>query len=440
MKARSCALRANSAQFSILPIRAVRPEVGPCLALRACMSTINQQPFQKFSNTPIPRTPRISQAVDTIEKLTLLSDDSKYDLSCSCGTDEATRRKKQKDGTWLYPVQLAAGGTGVLFKTLLSNACSSDCRYCPLRHDGASRRCSLSPDEAAAAFMEFNRRQWLLGAFFSSGIVGSPDRTMEMLTDTAAILRKRHKYRGYIHLKIIPGASDAAVRRAMQLSSAVSLNIEVPGEQYFNELSKYKRFAEDIVRPIKLMAEMTKRDAEFSRVKCSTQFIVGAASEPDSAIVRYMGGIYERLRFQRIYFSAYQPQNPGESDGENFQLSAAAGESPAEKRAMREHRLYQTDYLLRSYKFSAGEIAFGANGNLSLAEDPKKCWADAHPEFYPIRVNTAAREELLRVPGIGPVQASRIIAARKTGKLRDWSDIGMRGKNAAKPLGYATFG
>ncbi|MCL1909897.1 MAG: radical SAM protein [Kiritimatiellaeota bacterium] len=403
--------------------------------------------------------------MNTIDKLALLSDDSKYDLACSCGTNELDRRKKQPDGSWLYPVQLAAGGTGILFKTLMSNACSSDCKYCPLRHDGNARRCSLTPDETAEAFMAHNRKKWLLGTFLSSGITGSPDRAMQQLTDTAAILRHKHNYRGYIHLKIIPGASDSAIRYAMSLSSAVSLNIEVPGAKYFSELSQYKRFDEDIIRPIKLISELAKRGAEYSRVKCSTQFVVGAASEPDTDIVRYMGGIYDRLKFQRIYFSAYQPPTaPHEEpaapfqidDGEfhldggeittnkssNFQLSTLNSQlaSPALARAMREHRLYQTDFLLRRYKFKPDEIMFGQNGNLSLESDPKRVWADAHPDYYPIHVNSADRDSLLRIPGIGPIQAERILEHRKNTRLREWLDIGFKGKNAAKAASYATFG
>ena len=396
--------------------------------------------------------------MDTFDKLALLSDDSKYDLACSCPANANDHRKKQKDGSWLYPVQLASGGTGILFKTLMSNACSSDCKYCPLRHGGNARRCSLTPDETAEAFMAHNRKKWLLGTFLSSGITGTPDRAMQQLTDTAAILRHKHNYRGYIHLKILPGASDAAVRYAMSLSSAVSLNIEVPGAKYFSELSQYKRFDEDIIRPVKLISELSRRGADYSRVKCSTQFVVGAASEPDSDIVRYMGGIYDRLKFDRIYFSAYQQPKTAEEEpagvrisNDDFTLSSESDNifqpsafslqpSPQHARAMREHRLYQTDFLLRRYKFKPGEIMFNPGGNLSLEADPKRVWADAHPEFYPIHVNRADRGELLRIPGIGPVQAERILKTRANSRLREFADIGFKGRNAAKAAAYATFG
>ena len=368
--------------------------------------------------------------LDVRQKLAMLSDDSKYDLSCSCGTDESTRRKRQLDGTWLYPVPLAAGGYGIMLKTLLSNACSSDCRYCPLRHNGTANRCSLTPDEVAKVFMDYLSKQWLLGIFLSSGIVGTADHTMELLTGTAEILRRKYQYHGYIHLKIIPGASQASIIRAMQLSNAISLNIEVPGASYFSQLSQYKRFDADIVEPMKFMAEQTQKGSEFARIKCSTQFIVGAASEPDRDIVRYMGAIYGHLKFKRIYFSAYQPPV-----SEAFKLDDGA----ASARLTREHRLYQTDFLLRRYKFNADEVAFGTDGNLDLSVDPKQHWADLHPEFYPVRVNQADQATLLRIPGIGPTQAKRILEKRREAKLRSWLDIGLKGRSALKPYRYAVF-
>lgn len=369
--------------------------------------------------------------LDVREKLAILADDSKYDLSCSCGTNRPEEhRRRGLDGTWLYPVQLASGGTGIMLKTLLSNACSSDCAYCPLRHNGQSNRCSLTPDEIARVFMDYLSRQWLLGIFLSSGIVGSADHTMELLTDTATILRRKYAYQGYIHLKIIPGASQAAIRRALQLANAVSLNIEVPGARYFKQLSSYKQFESDIVAPLKYMAENTAKGAEFAKRKCTTQFIVGAATESDQEIVRYTGAIYDRLKFKRVYFSAYQ--TPEDSI---FQLN----DGTKDARLTREHRLYQTDFLLRKYHFKSDEMIFNADGNLDLSVDPKQRWADSHPEFYPVKVNTAPPRELLRIPGIGPVQAKRIVSARKIHRLTSWLDIGLKGQQILKPLKYAVF-
>ncbi len=373
--------------------------------------------------------------LDTIQKLDILSEDSQYDLACSCGSPGDNRRTRTGEGRWLYPVPLARGGRGIMLKTLLSNICSSDCRYCPLRHDGSSvRRCTLSPDETARVFMDLLSRRWLLGIFLSSGIVGSPDHTMQLLTDTAAILRRKYRYKGYIHLKIIPGASDAAVRRALQLSTAVSLNIETPGEKHFARLSDYKNYRRDIIAPLRLMAAETRKGARHAGVKCTTQFIVGASDETDREIVRCMDGIYNRLNFERVYFSAYQtglgkPGLPGERD-----FSLEPGD-----RLTREHRLYQVDFLMRSYRFGASEMVYDKNGNLDLSRDPKEAWAVSHPEFFPVRINRDDREALLRVPALGPVSVERILCARRNFRIRALEDIGIRGRPARKAFPYLDF-
>src|SRR4030042_4125589 len=220
--------------------------------------------------------------MDTIEKLKVLSEDSQYDLACACGTSKDDRRKRGLDGKWLYPVALPQGGYSVLLKTLLSNACANDCKYCPLRSGSNVRRCTLSPDEVARIFMEYYRRRKVFGLFLSSGVIGNPDNTMERINTVARLLRGRHEYRGYIHLKIIPGASDAAIEEAISLSTAVSLNIETPGRRHFELLSGKKDYERDIIRPIKLMGKLTAKGARFSKVKCTTQFIVGASEETDS--------------------------------------------------------------------------------------------------------------------------------------------------------------
>ncbi len=367
---------------------------------------------------------------DAFEKLAKLAEDSRYDLACACGSSAKDRRRRSLEGGWLYPVPLAAGGYGIMLKSLLSNACSSDCRYCPLRHDGMADRCSLTPDEMAAIFMDYLRQRWLLGIFLSSGIVRNADYTMQLLTDTAAILRTRYRYRGYIHLKVIPGASEAAMRRALSLANAVSLNVEVPGAKYFSQLSQYKDFDRDIVRPLKFLSEQTAPGSDHAKIQCTTQFIVGAADESDREIVNYTNAVYRKLRFQRVYFSAYQPPAPAE-----FRLDDGSGDA----RLTREHRLYQADFLLRSYHFNAAELEFEENGNFDLTRDPKQRWADRHPEFFPVRVNRADREELLRIPGIGPTYAERILRCRRERLLRSWLDINLRGRPAALASRYAVF-
>ncbi|TAL28642.1 MAG: radical SAM protein [Nitrospirae bacterium] len=369
--------------------------------------------------------------MDTIEKLKILSEDSQYDLACACGSNKDDRRRRGLEGKWLYPVTLPNGGYSILLKTLLSNACKNDCGYCPLRSGTDVRRCTLQPDEVANIFMEYQRRREVFGLFLSSGVIGNPDNTMDRINAVARILRYRHEFKGYIHLKIIPGASKAAIEDSFSLASAVSLNIETPGKERFNPLSGKKDYMNDIIQPMKFMSKLREQGGRFKKVKCTTQFIVGASDETDSEIIEYMSGIYDRLKFNRVYFSAYQkglghPAIPGEK----------MGLSKPESIFMREHRLYQADYLMRIYGFGKGDIILNNTGNLSLEKDPKQLWAESHPEFYPVRINKADRETLLRVPGIGPETVSRILKTRREHKISRLEHLGIKGRRLEKIKGY----
>jgi len=232
---------------------------------------------------------------------------------------------------------------------------------------------------------------------------------MDRLITVARLLRVREKFRGYIHLKIIPGASDAAIEEAVSLSSAVSLNIETAGEEHFKTLSSVKDYKASIIRPLQLISRITGRGARYAGVKCTTQFVVGASDEKDSEIVRYTGGLYGRLHLARVYFSAYQ-RGLGDS-GLPGECSSAAPRDVL----TREHRLYQADWLLREYGFRADEIPFDGDGNLSLDVDPKEHWARLHPERFPVSLRKASRAELLRVPGIGDTSVCRIMEVRTAG-------------------------
>ncbi|MCD4823232.1 MAG: radical SAM protein [Phycisphaerae bacterium] len=372
--------------------------------------------------------------MDTQRKLELLADASRYDLSCACGTKDGDHRRRGPDGMWLYPVSLPSGGVSIMLKTLLSNSCINDCRYCPLRNDQDVRRCSLTPEEIATVFMDYVRQRKVVGLFLSSGVSRSPDYTMDRMTGVAWILRRRYRYRGYIHLKVIPGASDAAIETALSLASAVSLNVEAPKPSAFAALSKTKDYDRHIVQPIKLISRLTSRGNQFAGVKQTTQFIVGAADESDSDIVRATFGLYRRLGLSRVYFSAYQrglgdPSLPGE---QNRTLEP-------EQMFTREHRLYQADFLLRQYKWDIQDILFDADGKLPLGVDPKQRWAELHPEFFPVRVLSAGRDELLRVPGLGPTTAKRILQSRRQGGIRSLADVGMRGKRLANAKKYTVM-
>ena len=371
--------------------------------------------------------------MDTRQKLASLADESRYDLSCACGGRNDDHRRRGSDGVWVYPASVPRGGSSVMLKTLQSSACINDCRYCPLRRDRDTRRATLAPEELAEAFMAYVRRRELFGLFLTSGVVRSPDHTMDRMLATAESLRVRHGYRGFVHLKVIPGASDAAIERAMQLASTVSLNVEVPKRSSFEKLSNSKDYERDIVRPVKLISRLRARGGRYGRVKQMTQFIVGASDETDRDIVQATFGLYRRLGLSRVYFSAYQrglgdASIPGERSGG----AEADG-------LTREHRLYQADFLIRKYRWPLEDILFEPDGGLSLHADPKRRWAEAHPEFFPVRLRSADRQSLLRVPGVGPVTADRILRTRAEGILRGLRDVGLRGKRLVQASPYVVL-
>ena len=374
--------------------------------------------------------------MDTQQKLKLLADGSRYDLSCACGTQKDEHRRRGRDGLWLYPTSLPNGGTSIMLKTLLSSACANDCRYCPLRSDRDLARCTLAPEEVARVFMDYVRAEGVFGLFLTSGVLRSPDYTMDRMLAAVRILRRRYEYRGYVHLKIIPGASEAAIEEALGLASCVSLNVEAPTRRAMAALSTRKDYIRDIVRPMRLISRLTARGGPYAGVKQTTQFIVGASDETDTEIVRATYGLYKRLRLNRVYFSAYQrglgdPALPGErrTPGRAQDLLA------------REHRLYQVDWLIRKYGFRDDEIPFEPDGSLSLAADPKEIWARQHPERFPLDIHRADRCELLRVPGLGPVTVRRILELRRRGgRIRSIDGLGKPNRRLRTAARYLYFG
>ena len=319
-----------------------------------------------------------------------------------------------------------------LFRTLLSNVCFNDCAYCPLRSEADPPRASLSPEEVARLFMALFRRGEVEGLFLSSAAFGPADTVMERLIACARILREEEGFSGYLHLKVIPGASPEAIAEAARLANALSLNIEAPEEKHLSLLSRRKRFREDIVAGLKRIAEVKEALRRRGRaLSQTTQFIVGAAGEDDASLIRTTEALYRKLGLNRVYFSAYQP-------------GLGRPDLPGEKLALRknlltrEHRLYQVDFLLRQYGFRAAEIPL-EGGFLPLDKDPKEAWARAHPEFFPVNVNKASYLELLRVPGIGPTTAKRILAARREGKIRALEPFITQPKRLAKAMTYVVF-
>lgn len=368
--------------------------------------------------------------MDTQEKLDILSRDAQYDLSCACGTNNpAEQRKRSGDGSaWLYPVTTASGGAGIMLKTLMGNRCTNDCRYCPLREEQDFRPAALGAAEVAAFFYDLQLRRPLIGIFLSSAVLGTPDKTMQLLVDAARILRVRYRYRGFIHLKVIPGCSMGAIDEALTYASALSLNIEVPSAAHFSKLTSGQDYEQDIMAPLHYLSKRTAAGMPHTTVGVSSQFIVGASDEDDQEILGSVDELYRSLGVGRVYFSAYQrglgdPSIPGERvpiiEPDLF------GRETSSSHLVREHRLYQADWLLRVYGFGVEELPFGLDGRLSLEKDPKALWAEANAHRFPLSVNRASRHELLRVPGIGPTWAGRIISRRGAGRITALCDIGL---------------
>ncbi|MFO7958076.1 MAG: radical SAM protein [Candidatus Brocadiia bacterium] len=374
--------------------------------------------------------------MDADRKLAQLADAARFDVSCACGTSSsADHRRRGPDGTWVYPVSVPNGGTSVMLKTLLSNACVNECRYCPCRSTRDVRRCTLSPEQVVDAFLSYVRRGEVHGLFLSSGVTGDPDATMDRIVAVGRILRQKHRYDGYLHLKAIPGASDGAIEALLSVADTVSLNVEAPTRAAFSRLTSTKDYERDVVRTVRLISRLTARGNRYENVAQMTQFVVGAADETDRQLVAATHGLYRRLGLRRVYFSAYQR---GEGDAEL--PGEHAGPEGAHRLLTREHRLYQADFLLRKYGFSGDEIPFEQDGNLLLGTDPKREWARRHPEFFPVDVKRAARWQLLRVPGLGPVTVSRILGLRREGhRIRSLRQVGRPGKRLREAADYLEF-
>lgn len=337
-------------------------------------------------------------------KANLLGQAAQYDLCAACGNKAS--RVRDDVGRWIYPAALPDGRRVNLFKVLLTNACERDCGYCANHVMRDVRRAGYTPDELAATFGELVRRGAATGLFLSSAICESPQRTMERMIATVEIVRRRYLFDGYVHLKILPGAERAEVERATELAQRVSVNLEAPNAERLARLSAKKDFEGDLLGRMRWAQEYMRAHGTAPAGQ-TTQFVVGAAGETDHELLLTTSRLYRELGLARAYFSAFQPV-PG-TPLENLPPTPA----------IREHRLYQSDFLLRFYGFGFDELVFDGEGNLPWAADPKLAWALSHPEWFPIEVNRADREALLRVPGIGPRSAGRIVGERRHRALRE---------------------
>lgn len=357
--------------------------------------------------------------MDLMRKLEILSDAAKYDAACtSSGVDRAGARGSLGSAVacGICHSFSADGRCISLLKVLLSNACRYDCAYCVNRKSNDRPRASFEPRELAELTIAFYRRNYIEGLFLSSGVLRSPDYTCELMIECLRILREEYRFAGYIHAKAIPGADDKLIARLGQLADRMSVNIELPSQASLQRLAPEKS-KEAILRPMARIQgaiaeskhELTlyKSAPRFAPAGQSTQMIVGATPESDLQILRLAEGLYRKYGLKRVFYSAYVPA-----------VADPALPPPDFKPPLlREHRLYQADWLLRFYGFEAREILDEARPNFDPLLDPKCNWALGHPEIFPVEINRAPHETLLRVPGIGAKSAWRILQARRVGPL-----------------------
>jgi predicted DNA-binding helix-hairpin-helix protein len=321
----------------------------------------------------------------------------------------------KKSSLGIYPA-VAQGKTIPLLKTMLTTACERDCYYCPFRAGRTYRRTTIKPEEMAKTVSDMHRAGMVQGLFLSSGIIKGGMRTQDKLLETADLLRNKHQFKGYLHLKIMPGAEQAQVERAMQLADRLSVNLEAPNEKRLLALAPKKEFFEELLRPLQWIEHIRRTQAGQGGwngrwPSTVTQFVVGGAGESDLELLQTAAYLYRELRLGRTYFSAFSPI-----------VDTPLENHPAEN-PWRQHRLYQASFLFRDYGFDLEEMPFDQTGNLPLDEDPKLAWARAELLENPIEVNRASRDELLRVPGVGPKGAQTIVQERRQGTLRDLQDL-----------------
>ena len=378
---------------------------------------------------------RIAENMSVFDKLNILSDAAKYDVACtSSGVD------RQNDGTGMGNCyksgichSFSADGRCIsLLKILFTNECIYDCKYCINRSSNDVPRTSFTPDEVCTLTMEFYRRNYIEGLFLSSGILISPNYTMELLYATLYKLRNECNFQGYIHVKAIPGASQELIQRVGFLADRMSVNLELPTAESLRMLAPHKN-RKNILTPMRLVQNKMQENKQeiiayhkaprFVPAGQSTQMIIGATPETDYQILNVAESLYKKFELRRVFYSAFVHVN------EDSALPVRTDDGPP---LLREHRLYQADWLLRYYGFEAKELLSEENPNFNVLLDPKCNWALKHLEMFPVEINRAEYATLLRVPGIGYKSASRIVKARRIAVLgfEDLKKIGVVLKRA----------
>ena len=360
--------------------------------------------------------------MDVKRKLEILADAAKYDASCA---SSGTEKRDSRDGKGIGSTDAGMGichsyapdGRCIsLLKILLTNACNYDCLYCVNRASSNVTRARFTVDEVVQLTLDFYRRNYIEGLFLSSGIIRNPDYTMEQVIQVARTLRIEHKFRGYVHLKTIPEASPALIEEAGRWADRISINIELPTAAALQTLAPQKNFENTERAMTGIKNRITEAKAEraqngkafaFAPAGQSTQMIVGATDASDATILKQASSLYARQKLRRVYYSAFSP------------IPDASSKLPLQAPPLvREHRLYQADWLVRFYGFAAHELTTSEAPNLDLTIDPKLAWALRHRGLFPVDVNKAPRHLLLRVPGLGTKSVERILRIRRWHQLR----------------------
>ena len=382
--------------------------------------------------------------MDVREKLAILADAAKYDASCASSGSKGRRARAEgigsTEGMGICHSYTPDGRCVSLLKILLTNYCIYDCSYCINRKSSGVRRARFTPAEVVDLTVEFYRRNYIEGLFLSSGIIRGPDYTMEQLVAVARSLRREHAFAGYIHLKVIPNAAPELIAEAGRWADRVSVNVELPRQEDLDALAPEKELVQitrsmGVLRDHIAEAKQEARDASslrgaqralprFAPAGQSTQMIVGASSASDATILQTSAELYTRQRLRRVYYSAFSPI-PDSS-------SALPSASPP---LVREHRLYQADWLVRFYGFGARELTTSDAPNLDLAIDPKLSWALRNRGSFPVDLNRASRAELLRIPGVGVRSVDRILKARRWRRIR-LEDLGRLRVSLARALPF----
>jgi predicted DNA-binding helix-hairpin-helix protein len=346
--------------------------------------------------------------------------------SCGCGSTAPVTGSPLR---FIYRAAQPGGGTMSLFKVLLTNVCINDCAYCVNQAGRDISRCAYHPEELAKLFMELRSRRLVQGLFLSSGIGVDAARTQGLMVDTVEILRRRYGFRGYIHLKVLPGAPFDCIEAGCRLASRVSINMEAPTAAHLARLSRKKDLHHGILERMSWVRRFIARNETLVPSGQTTQLVVGAAGEADRDILGATGALYQDMGLRRVYYSAFHP----------IRNSPLEGHAPTPPR--REHRLYQADWLLRVYRFSPADVdlALDHNGGLPLGQDPKLTIARRQPWLFPVDINTAGYQDLLRVPGIGPTSAQRIVEARRDHSIDSIRQLGKMRVATRRALPFIWF-